>query len=304
MIRKMSYMRAIVRGSREPVDLEDIIRTQMSGRALPLKILSGDRVIEAIPLPDLDGFNGVALHLVAYQEDTHEILIDHGKDELETLPPPDESDFVRGRLFAIITDCHIVGLPIHPLRNSLAIHFSRGLEVQSLSQEQIDALNKVTFVKPPAKDKLEMIENIGVKEIKLDWSIPASHIAEQLNQQAATPLGVIRSFLAGDDDSADGPQAEGELVFKASLKPKTRHGELREIELYQEKNMAKAIVDDDDGYDYVITLKNGVPITPESMEVSRPQTFEEEQPGMILPEDAFSALLEYHRELRDNGAFD
>lgn len=303
-MRKMSYMRAIVRGTREAVDLESIVRSLMEGKDFPLKIINDDRVIEAMQVPDLGDFGGVALHLVTYQEDTHEILIDHDNDALETLPPPAGSDFVRARLFAIVTDCHVVALPVHPARNSLAIHFARGLDVGPLTQEQVNELKQVTLVKPPAEDMLEMIEDIGVKEIKLDWSIPASHLAEKLQAQAAKPLGIFKSFFLEADNDADAVHAEGELVFETRLRPKTRRGEVRQTELAQEKKMAEAIVKDEDGYGYVITLKNGTHLTPETMDVSKTQTFDEDQPGMISPEEAFAALLEYHQELKDNGAFD
>lgn len=303
-MRKMSYMRAIARGTREAVDLESIIRALMHGKEMPLRILKDEKIIEAMQVPDLGDFGGVALHLISYQDGTHEILIDHEQDALKTLPPPESSDFVRARLFAIVTDCHVVALPLHPARSSLAIQFARSLELNPLTQEQTDELKVVTLVKPPSKDKLEMIEDIGVKEIKLDWSIPASHLADQLQAQAAKPLGIFKSFFHEADNDADAVHAEGELVFETRLRPKTRRGEVRQTELAQEKKLAEAIVKDEDGYGYVITLKNGTHLTPETMEVSKTQTFDENQPGMISPEEAFAALLEYHQELKDNGAFD
>ena len=293
----------------EPINLQELMEPFLQRIHFPHEVdyKGPDEMLKAMPIPAGFSFRGgIALLLVKYARDTHDVVINHEQASLETLPPREGEDFARGAVFALIREYHVVSLAVSPLRETACLHFARELAGQfnnaGLSAEQRQDLKSVKLWKPAQRGVLQRITEQGVKELILRHQMPASFAAEQ-QREGLSMIQALAKWLSWAPDQQARYAQDALLKVESSAKPAARRGEKREEAMESEAQMAERLLEgEDEGF--TIVLGDDTKITEHQMEYRKPVDLEEPHPGYINPLRAFQELQQYYEELRMEGAFD
>ncbi len=309
--RVLKYYRAILPlgDANQTVNLEQILQSLLGLVQLPCDIDDGDHCLKLTPAPQDLQFRGVSLDVEKYARNSHAIVIEHDNAHIDTQPPPDGKDFVRGRYFALIREHHVVVLHLDKLRHGTCKRVGQLLVADHpgnpLTPDEKTKLKGLKLLPPMQRNALQQIRDEGVKEIRTTQLVPAGFVYEQRRRGTANSFQIVAAWLGLNREDRlrflDDPN--GRLRFLNSTKPATRRGDIREHELAEETALAERAYEEGDD-DLTIILKNGTKLTREQMEYRKAVQFEEPHPGHISAQDAFNALLTYYNELRNGGAFD
>ena len=298
------------RDNLEPINLQELLEPYLQQIQLPHEVEYNetDVSLKALPLPQGFEFrNGIALHLVKYAGGTHDVVVNHQRANLGTQAPRAGEDFVRGAVFVLIREHHVVSLAVSPLRETACLHYARELAGSfnntGLTAEQRQDLKTVRLWKPTQRGALQRIAEQGVKELILHHQVPASFAAEQ-QRRGLTLWQAISNWLGLSPDEQARYAQDALLKVRASAKPASRRGEQREEAMESEAQMAQRILEGAEDEGFTIVLRDDTKITRHEMEYRKAVTLEEPHPGFIDPLRAFQELQRYYEELRTEGAFD
>lgn len=307
--RILKYYRAMrpMEDGGQPVNLEAILRKLLGLVQLPHDIDAGDHFLKLSPIPGNINFSGICLDVEKYARNSHAIVVEHQTSDINTLPPPSGTDFVRGRYFALIREHHVVVLHLEKLRYGACKKVGQLLAAQHprnpLTTDEKRELKTLKLLPPMQRNALQQIRDEGVKEIRTTQLIPAAFVHEQRRNGITNSFQIVTAWLGWEDKVRFLDDPNGNLRFINSIKPATRGGDKRENELAEETNLARMAFEEGDD-DLTIILGNDTKLTRDRMEYRKAVPFDEEQPGKIDAQDAFNALLAYYNELLNDGAFD
>ncbi len=252
--------------------------------------------------------NVILVHVAQYvpRESTSLVPLpsttDRSSNTIE-LPPPGNTNFLRGDIMFLVAGDHIVFCPSGAREAVVGAYLEAASEKLGLSWASNCTLESVADI-----SKLRLIRTEGVKRIRLDASLYEATLAYEDAQETTTVrqsvighLGeAIRDYFSTDPRLSEIGEGENITVrVEISYDRRKKGGAVGERRM---ETMARKLINDDEEGFQIITREDKV-IQPNELKIRQ-----------VLPlivfgntvdrEAAWVALTEFYRELRTSGALE
>ncbi len=238
----------------------------------------------------------IGVHLIGYIPDDKIGIVPHTHDELDLMPPPEDTDFLDGELMALVTDDDLIVCRLGLWESMLSAY------VQNLGPKaSVDAEDaSFGFKNRTDVDKLKMIEKDGVSEIRFEGvasKAAVDHVAEDRSMIEALTENVMETVraLTFAERKAPRPLSEN-LKVEVFLKFDGRSG--TQIDQQELKDIATEVATTED--DFQIVTRAGKRITPEEVFLTKKINLQRYGKSVAF-NDVFEEMKAYHAELTTPG---
>lgn len=307
--KTLSYRRAVYFGTEPGMKtLEEYLSIAHSKfptiKQRTIKI-PGYPVIECRNYKPSDGF-GIFMHLASYNPgERASILRDVGDDsasDVETTAPPKDTEFMDGDMMVLVADNHVL-LCATNVHEKTAERYMRFFVKKTATDK---ACGEFTLEKVGDINKLKLIESHGVRSVTLNASIfdaeltrlKRKTISSKLNGSIMDELKalVLKDWGADEAERAENLTARIVLSYDSRKKKATIGRETLE-------SMATKIIDEEDDDGFMVETLTGEKIRHSEIAI-RKTVLLPKYGKSVLRDDAWSALKQYHSELKSSGTFE
>lgn len=203
----------------------------------PREFTIGTKIVKALHIRHIPGESGVYLHLTSYEPERPVSVIPHDGDETGEQAPPQEGDYLRSDLAALIRENHVIIMTSGLSEKFLTRYLFQFIE----SVNHTDGLTSFSILPIIDRDLSAEIRQNGVKGIKLKTTYrnaTASYERHEANGTSSPNIlkrmlnsqNVFQISELSDEDRRRIAQSE-HVHVELSISLKGTRGELEEAEL-------------------------------------------------------------------------